>query len=62
MTGPDAHPLFAFLGKQKPGPFGTRAIRWNFTKFLVGRDGTVHRRFPSRIGPAAIEPHVRLLL
>ncbi|MCB8888755.1 glutathione peroxidase [Vreelandella malpeensis] len=45
VNGPDAHPLFVALKQQAPGLLGTRAIKWNFTKFLVGRDGRVIARF-----------------
>ncbi|RMX03442.1 glutathione peroxidase [Corticibacter populi] len=59
VQGSDASPLFAWLTAQAPGVLGTRRIKWNFTKFLVGRDGQVLRRFapatrPERLA-AAIE-------
>lgn len=41
VNGPDALPLFSALKKAKPGLFGTQSIKWNFTKFLIGRDGQV---------------------
>jgi glutathione peroxidase len=55
VNGPEAHPLFAFLKSQRKGLFGTEAIKWNFTKFLVDREGRVVRRFapsdaPDRLG------------
>ncbi|MDB5511508.1 MAG: glutathione peroxidase [Enterovirga sp.] len=62
VKGPGEHPLFAHLKRCKPGLLGTASIKWNFTKFLVDRSGTVTARFGSRVRPAAIEPHIRLLL
>ena len=50
VNGDEAHPLYRFLKKQKPGllgPLGGRAIKWNFTKFLVDRNGRVAARFAS---------------
>jgi glutathione peroxidase len=55
VNGPDAHPLFAFLKAQKKGLFGLEGIRWNFTKFLVGPDGAVLRRYGSRQTPDRID-------
>ncbi len=49
VNGGSAHPLYRFLKKEAPGALGTTAIKWNFTKFLVGRDGRVIDRFaPSK--------------
>ena len=45
VNGPHAHPLYRFLKKAKPGIFGTQRIKWNFTKFLVDRQGKVTGRF-----------------
>ncbi len=45
VNGPDTHPLFAYLKEQQPGLFGSSAIKWNFTKFLIDRNGRVVRRF-----------------
>jgi glutathione peroxidase len=55
VNGPGADPLWAFLKKERPGLLGSGAIKWNFTKFLVGRDGEVLRRYapadtPEQIG------------
>jgi glutathione peroxidase len=55
VNGPDAHPLFQFLKREKPGLLGSEAIKWNFSKFLVGPDGTVRARYGSQVRPAAIE-------
>jgi len=59
VNGRGAHPLFTWLKDQKPGLLGLRSIKWNFTKFLVNRDGAVKSRFapittPERLD-AAIE-------
>ena len=45
VNGSDAHPLFVQLKREAPGILGTKAVKWNFTKFLVGRDGKVIARF-----------------
>jgi glutathione peroxidase len=45
VNGSDAHPLWKWLKGEKPGFLGTEAIKWNFTKFLVGRDGQVIKRY-----------------
>ena len=55
--GPGAHPLFVRLKARKGGLLGS-AIKWNFTKFLVGRDGAVLHRFPPITTPEAIAPRV----
>jgi len=55
VNGPDAHPLFRYLKAQKKGLFGSEAIKWNFTKFLVGPDGAVLRRYGSSDTPEVIE-------
>jgi glutathione peroxidase len=55
VNGADAHPLYAYLKSQKAGILGTEAIKWNFTKFLVGADGTVVKRYAPTDKPEAIE-------
>jgi len=54
VNGSGAHPLFVELKRQAPGVLGTGMIKWNFTKFLVGRDGRVIRRFSPRDGEAEL--------
>ncbi|WP_136254219.1 glutathione peroxidase [Onishia niordana] len=54
VNGPGTHPLFVELRRQAPGVLGTTAIKWNFTKFLVGREGQVLRRFGPREGEREI--------
>jgi len=54
VNGPGAHPLWAWLQREKRGLFGTGAIKWNFTKFLVGRDGRVLKRYAPRVRPESL--------
>lgn len=51
VNGADAHPLYRWLKDEKAGVLGTQAIKWNFTKFLVGRDGRVLKRYGSSTTP-----------
>jgi glutathione peroxidase len=62
VNGPDAHPLFQYLKKEQPGLLGTEAIKWNFTKFLAGRDGTPVARYAPRTTPEELEEPIRKLL
>ena len=62
VNGPNAAPLFTYLRKAAPGLLGTTKIKWNFTKFLVGRDGVPLRRFAPTVEPEDIEPHIVELL
>ena len=55
VNGANAHPLYQYLKSEKPGLLGTEAIKWNFTKFLVGSDGTVLKRYAPSDKPEAIE-------
>lgn len=61
VNGDDAHPLFAWLRTEAPGPLGD-AIEWNFTKFLVDREGHVARRYAPKVEPWAIEADIVALL
>lgn len=54
VNGSDAHPLWKWLTAEAPGILGTKAIKWNFTKFLIGRDGQVIKRYGSVDKPAEI--------
>ena len=58
VNGGGAHPLFEDLKREAPGLLGSESIKWNFTKFLVGRDGKVIRRFAPTDRPEAIEPAI----
>ncbi|MCE2969592.1 MAG: glutathione peroxidase [Burkholderiales bacterium] len=51
VNGPGAHPLYKYLTTAKPGLLGSEAIKWNFTKFLVGKDGTVIERYAPTTKP-----------
>ena len=62
VKGPQAHPLFAWLSEAAPGLLGSRVIKWNFTKFLVGRDGQVIRRYAPQTTPEAIAPDIEQAL
>jgi glutathione peroxidase len=55
VNGANAHPLYQYLKSEKPGILGTEAIKWNFTKFLVGSDGTVLKRYAPGEKPEMIE-------
>ncbi len=62
VNGENAHPLFRYLKEKAPGALGTEAIKWNFTKFLVDRDGHVVKRYGSVDTPAAIAADIDALL
>ncbi len=62
VNGDNAHPLFAHLKQQAPGVLGTKSIKWNFTKFLVGRDGLVVKRFAPKDKPESLESAIEALL
>lgn len=62
VNGKDAHPLFKHLTNEARGVLGTKSIKWNFTKFLVDREGRVVKRFGSTDEPEKIEPYIRELL
>ena len=61
VNGPGAHPLFAWLRAEKTGLLGN-AIKWNFTKFLIGRTGAVIRRYPSTTNPEAMAADIERAL
>ena len=62
VNGPQAHPLYQFLKRAKPGIFGTERIKWNFTKFLIDRQGRAVRRYAPTTQPKAILADVEGLL
>jgi glutathione peroxidase len=62
VNGEAAHPLFKYLKHEKAGLLGSEAIKWNFTKFLVGRDGEVAGRYAPQTKPEDLEAPVRKLL
>lgn len=62
VNGDGAHPLFKYLAAEAPGILGSKAIKWNFTKFLVDRNGQVVKRFAPTDKPETIEKHIQDLL
>ncbi len=62
VNGPAAHPLYELLKAARPGFLGTRAIKWNFTKFLVDRQGTVVHRYAPQTRQRTMEKTIRGLL
>ncbi len=62
VNGPRAHPLFQWLKASKPGLLGTEGIKWNFTKFLVGRDGQVIARYAPTDKPQSLRPDIERAL
>lgn len=62
VNGSDAHPLFQHLKKEATGLMGTEAIKWNFTKFLVKKDGTVFKRYAPQTEPKELMGDIEKLL
>ncbi len=62
VNGSDAHPLWKFLKSEKPGILGIEAIKWNFTKFLVGRDGQVVKRYAPNDAPEKLRGDIEAAL
>ncbi|WP_281557305.1 glutathione peroxidase [Thalassomonas sp. RHCl1] len=62
VNGDNAHPLFNFLKAQAPGILGSKGIKWNFTKFLVNKEGKVIKRYAPATKPQAIEADIEKLL
>ena len=62
VNGAGADPLFERLKSDAPGVLGSKAIKWNFTKFLVGRDGTVVNRYAPTTKPEDIRKDIEKLL
>jgi glutathione peroxidase len=62
VNGPRTHPLYQYLKQQQPGILGSEAIKWNFTKFLLDRQGRVRKRYGSIDKPESIEPEIATLL
>ena len=62
VNGAGAHPLYQWLKEAAPGVLGSEAIKWNFTKFLVGPDGNVVRRYAPQTEPASLEGDIESLL
>ena len=62
VNGDHAHPLYKFLTKEAPGALKTESIKWNFTKFLVDRDGKVLKRYAPQVTPHDLEPEIEKAL
>jgi glutathione peroxidase len=62
VNGDGAHPLYRTLKRAKPGVLGTQSIKWNFTKFLVDRDGNVVARYAPKELPARLAANIEALL
>ena len=62
VNGPKAHPLYTYLENEKRGFLGSKSIKWNFTKFLVDRDGNVVRRFGPMVRPERTEKDLLRIL
>ena len=62
VNGENTHPLYDYLKTQAPGLLGSKSIKWNFTKFLVSRDGKVLKRFAPTIKPEKIKKELEELL
>lgn len=62
VNGDEAHPLFRHLKTAAPGILGTESIKWNFTKFLVNREGKVEKRYAPKDKPEALAADIEKLL
>ena len=62
VNGTGAEPLYRWLTSEAPGLLGTKAIKWNFTKFLVGKDGRVVRRYSPQEAPSALARDIEAAL
>jgi len=62
VNGEGAHPLYRYLTEARPGLLGTKAIKWNFTKFLIDRDGRVVTRYAPKTPPEDLAADIERLL
>ncbi|WP_395700459.1 glutathione peroxidase [Aquabacterium sp.] len=62
VNGSGAHPLYQWLTAEAPGLLGTKAIKWNFTKFLIGRDGQVIKRYAPQDAPEKLAADIEAAL
>ena len=62
VNGSGAHPLFNYLTEEAPGLLGSKAVKWNFTKFLIGKDGAVVKRYAPTDTPASLAKDVEAAL
>ncbi|WP_444891353.1 glutathione peroxidase [Microbulbifer sp. DLAB2-AA] len=62
VNGPTAHPLFVELKKRAPGLLGTEGIKWNFTKFLISKDGKEIKRYAPKDTPESLQEEIERML
>ncbi|MDM5222420.1 glutathione peroxidase [Peribacillus sp. RS7] len=62
VNGKEAHPLFSYLTENAPGVMGSKSIKWNFTKFLIDRDGNIVSRYAPKTKPLEMEEDLKKLL
>jgi glutathione peroxidase len=62
VNGGDAHPLYQWMAAEAPGLLGSKAIKWNFTKFLIGRDGQVKKRYAPTDTPESLAADIEAVL
>ena len=62
VKGAQAHPLYQWLSSEAPGLLGSKAIKWNFTKFLIGKEGAVIKRYAPTDTPASMAPDIEAAL
>jgi len=62
VNGAQAHPLYQWLAAEAPGLLGSKSIKWNFTKFLVGKDGSVLKRYAPTDTPASLAQDIEAAL
>ncbi len=62
INGAKAHPLYQWLATEAPGLLGSKSIKWNFTKFLVGKDGSVLKRYAPTDTPASLASDIEAAL
>ena len=62
VNGSNASPLFKYLKHESPGILGTEAVKWNFTKFLVSKEGNVVKRFAPKDGEKVIEEELKKII
>ncbi|KOR86976.1 glutathione peroxidase [Bacillus sp. FJAT-22058] len=62
VKGKEAHPLFSYLTENAPGVMGSKSIKWNFTKFLIDRNGNIVSRFAPKTKPLEMEEEIKKLI
>ncbi|MBT2716632.1 glutathione peroxidase [Bacillus sp. ISL-57] len=62
VNGKEAHPLFSYLTENAPGVMGSKSIKWNFTKFLVDRNGNIVSRFAPKTKPLEMEENIKKII